>query len=156
MAPPHPPDSAPGVVPWDEAREVVALVLTLCAALMVLAPIAFRLIDGQADRAGFRSALQGASAPVVGVVILGAAVLIATTPAADVTPRLRSMVTVVAWLVIAVSVMTIVDLLFAETAGGMRRFFTRFPTILWRSAPTALMAGVAAWTAWRVVPFPDG
>lgn len=144
----------PAPVSWDEAREIVALVLSLCALLMALAPVTFRLIDGQWDRNGFRSALQGATTPVTGLVILGAALVVATTPALDVTPRLRSIVSIVATIVVVLGVVHILDLLFAESAGGIRRFFTRFPTILWRPAPTTLMAGLAGWLARRVVPFP--
>lgn len=151
-----PDDLGPAPVSWDEAREVVALVLSLCAGLMALAPVAFRVIDGQWDRNGFRSALQGATTPVTGLVILGAAVIVATTPAADVTPRLRTIVNLVAAIVVVLCVAHILDLLFAESAGGVRRFFTRFPTIAWRPLPTALMAGMAGWLARRVVPFPSG
>lgn len=156
MAPTGPDGLGPAPVSWDEAREVVALVLSICAASMALAPVAFRLIDGQWDRNGLRSALQGATTPVTGFVILGAALIVATTPAADVTPRLRSIVNLVAAVVVTLCVIHILDLLFAESAGGTRRFFTRFPTILWRPAPTALMAGMAGWMARRVVPFPGG
>lgn len=130
--------------------------LGVCAASMALAPLAFRVIDGQWDRNGFRSALQAATTPVTGLVILGAAVIVATTPAADVTPRLRGIVNLVAMTVVVLCVAHILDLLFAESAGGVRRFFTRFPTILWRPAPAGLMAGVAGWLARRVVPFPGG
>ena len=156
MDPARPDDLGPAPVSWDEAREIVALVLSLCAALMALAPVAFRLIDGQWDRNGLRSALQGATTPVTGLVVLGAALVVATTPAADVTPRLRWIVNLVAAVVVTLCVIHILDLLFDESAGGLRRFFTRFPTILWRPAPTALMAGLAGWMARRVVPFPSG
>ena len=156
MDPAGPDGPGPAPVSWDEAREVIALVLSFCAASMALAPVAFRLIDGQWDRNGFRSALQGATTPTTGVVILMAAMIVATTPAADVTPRLRRIVNLVAAIVVVLCVIHIIDLLFAESAGGVRRFFTRFPTILWRPAPAALMAGVAGWTARRVVPFSGG
>ena len=156
MHPAGPDDPGTAPVSWDEARELIAIVLGLCAASMALAPIAFRLIDGQLDRDGFRSALQGATTPSTGLVILGAAVIVATTPAADVTPRLRTLVNLVAVVVVVLCVAHILDLLFAESAGGVRRFFTRFPTILWRPAPAGLMAGLASWTARRVVPFPGG
>lgn len=146
----------PAPVSWDEARELIALVLAVCAASMALAPLAFRAIDGQLDRDGFRSALSGATAPITGLVVLAAAIVVGTTPAADVPPRLRRLVAGVATIVAVLAVAAVLDLLFAETAGGVRRFFTRFATILWRPAPTALMAGVAAWTARRVVPFPGG
>ena len=156
MHPAGPDDPGPAPVSWDEAREVIALVLGFCAAAMALSPLAFRLIDGQWDRDGFRSALQGATTPSTGLVVLGAAVIVATTPAADVTPRLRGFVNLVALVVVALCVIHILDLLFADSAGGVRRFFTRFATVLWRPAPAGLMAGMASWTALRVVPFPGG
>lgn len=149
-------DRGPAPVSWDEAREIVALVLSLCATFMALGPVAFRLIDGQWDRNGLRSALQGSASPSTGIVILAAAVLVATTPAVDVTPRLRRIVSLVATIVVILAIVHILDLLFAESAGGVRRFFTRFATILWRPAPTALMGGMAGWLARRVVPFPGG
>ena len=153
MEPGGPQRPGPLPVAWDEAREVVALVLTLCAALMAVAPIVFRIIDGQIDRAGFRSAMQGATFSVTGVAILGAAVLVATTPAVDVTPKLRRLVAWTAALIVVLCALHILDLLFAESA-GVRKFFLRFPTIASRPLPTGLMAGLAGWLARRVVPFP--
>jgi len=148
-------DLGPAPVPWDEAREVVALVVTLAAALIVAAPILGRLIDGQLDRNGVRSALTGAT-PTAGLLLLGAAVLVATTPAADVTPVLRSIVVRVSVAVFVVAIIAVFDILFADAAGGVRHFFTRFPTILRFSGPAALLSGAAAWVAHRVVPFPRG
>ncbi len=154
MEPAGPNGNGPAPVPWDEAREVVSLILAICAGLMVLSPVAFRLIDGQSDRAALRSAVTGAG-PTTGIVILGAAVLVATTPALDVTPRLRTFVFRVAVLVLVFAVVAILDTLFAESAGGVRRFFTRFPTILRFPGPAALLSGTAAWLARRVVPLPS-
>jgi hypothetical protein len=122
---------------------------------MVLAPILLRLIDGQYDRTGFISSLSGIR-PLTGLVILGAATLIATTPAADVVPRLRSAVAGVATLIMVIGIVAIFEILFSESAGGVRRFFLRFPTILTFKAPATLMAGCAAWLARRVIPFPGG
>ncbi|MEM7141820.1 MAG: hypothetical protein AAF548_12395 [Actinomycetota bacterium] len=156
MEPTGPPERGPAPVSWDEAREVVALVLTVCAASVAIGAVFFRLVDGQLDRDGVRSALQGATSPSTGLIILGAGLIVATTPAQDVAPRLRQAVNVVAMLILVLAVLHIVDLLFAETAGGVRRFFTRFGTIAWRPLPTALIAGCAGWLARRVVPFPGG
>ena len=155
MTAPGPNGHGPGPVAWDEGREVVALILTISAAFIALAPIGFRIIDGQYDRAGFRSALNGAG-PTSGLMVLGAAVLVASTPAADVTPRLRTFVFRVAVLVFVIGMFAILDILFSETAGGVRLFFTRFPTIMRFSGPAALCAATAAWLARRVVAFPAG
>jgi hypothetical protein len=145
----------PAPVPWDEAREVVTLVLTIAAALIASSPILGRLIDGQSDRSGLRSALTGAT-PTTGLLVLGAAVLVATTPAADVAPQLRSIVVTVSLVVFAIAIVAMLDVLFDDAAGGVRRFFTRFPTILRFSGPAALLSGTAAWVSRRVVPFPGG
>jgi len=145
----------PDLVPWDEAREVVALMLALAAALMVLSPVAFRLIDGQFDRAAFRSSLAGAG-PLTGLVVLGAGVLVATTPTVDVTPRLRTIVFRVAVLVLVIALAAMFETLFSEPTGGVREFLKRFPTTLRFSIPSALFAGTAAWLARRVVAFPSG
>gem|GEM_PF-1269676 len=155
MSRPGPNDRGLDLVPWDEAREVVVVVLTLCAASMVLAPILFGLVDGQYDRAGFASSLSGLR-PLTGFVVLGAATLTATTPAADVVPRLRSAVAGVATLIMVIGVLSIFEILFSDSAGGVRRFSLRFPTILTFKGPATLMAGCAAWLARRVIPFPDG
>lgn len=150
-----PPERGPAPVSWDEAREVVALGLSLCAALMTLAPIIIRLIDGQLDRWAWNGTLTSSTQPLVGIIILGAAVLVATTPAVDVAPGLRRAVNVVAGFVLLLALILIVDLLFGPTAGGVRNFFKRFPTIMRFPLPTALMAGLAGWLARRVVPFPS-
>jgi hypothetical protein len=153
MDPTGPNARGPDLVPWDEAREVVTLVLAIAAVLMALAPIAFRLIDGQSGREAFRSALTGAG-PTTGLVTLAAAVLIAMTPAVDVTPGLRVTVFRVSVLVLVLALLSIFEMLFAEPAGGVRVFFNRFPTILRFSGPGALFSGTAAWLARRVVAFP--
>jgi len=155
MGPTGSDDLGPAPVPWDEAREVVALVATLAAALIAIAPIVGRLIDGQLDRAGFGSALTGAR-PTAGLLLLGAAVLVATTPAVDVAPALRSIVVRVSAVVCLIATLAVLDRLFADAAGGLRHFFTRFPAILSYSGPAALLSGTAAWVARRVVPFPGG
>ncbi len=143
------------MVSWDEARELVALVLSIAAVLITVAPVLGRLIDGQLDRNGLRSALTGAT-PTTGLLALGAAVLVATTPVVDVTPRLRSTVVAVSLLVCAVALVASLDILFSEASGGVRGFLTRFPTILRFSGPAALLGGTAAWVARNVVPFPRG
>lgn len=154
MEPGGPHQQGPLPVAWDEAREVVALCLALCAALMAAAPIASRLIDGQLDRWAWNGTLISATTPSVGLVILGAAVLVATTPAVDVAPGTRRSVTIVSTAILVLAVVLIIDILFGPTAGGVREFFRRFPTILRSPLPTALMAGLAGWLARRVVPFP--
>lgn len=156
MDPAGPHERGPAPVSWDEAREVVALGLTLCAALMALAPIANRLIDGQLDRWAWNGTLASSTQPVVAYAILGAALLVATTPAADVAPATRRAVSLVATLVLVLAVILIFDILFGPTAGGVRQFFRRFPTALRFPVPTALMAAMAGWMARRVVPFPGG
>ncbi|GJM37260.1 MAG: hypothetical protein DHS20C19_06270 [Acidimicrobiales bacterium] len=149
-------EHGPLPVAWDEAREVVALGLTLCAALMAAAPIVSRLIDGQLDRWAWNGTLISSTTPSVGVVILGAAVLVATTPAVDVAPGTRRAVSIVSTVITVLAVVLILDILFGPTAGGVREFFRRFPTILRSPLPTALMAGMAGWLGRRVVPFPGG
>ena len=153
MAPKGPDEIGPAAVPWDEARELVALVLAIAALFVAVSPILGRFIDGQLDRDGFRSALTGAN-PTAGLMTLGAALLVATTPAVDVTPRLRATVVMVSTLVFAIAVFAVLDILFDDATGGMRRFFSRFPTILRFSGSAALLSGTAAWVALRVVPFP--
>ena len=147
-------DRGPDLIPWDEAREIVTVVLTLAAASMTLAPILHRLIDGQYDRNGFVSAMAGVR-PLTGALVLGAATLVATTPFADMVPKLRAAVAGVALLVTVIGIVSILEILFSESAGGVRHFFVRFPTILTFKGPATLMAVTAAWVAHRVIPFPS-
>ena len=156
MEPGGPHDQGPLPVAWDEAREVVTLGLALCAALMAIAPIVARLLDGQFDRWAWNGTLQASTTPTVGIVTLGSAVLVATTPAVDIAPATRKAVTVASTVVLLLAVVLILDTLFGPTAGGVREFFRRFPVIARSSLPTALMAGMANWMARRVVPFPGG
>lgn len=149
-------ERGPTPVAWDEAREVVALGLTLCAALMAVAPIVNRFIDGQLDRWAWNGTLASSTQPVVAFAVLGAALLVATTPPADVAPATRRAVSLVSTFILALAVILILDILFGPTAGGVRAFFRRFPTALRFPAPTALMAAMAGWLARRVVPFPRG
>lgn len=138
---------------WDEAREVVTLLLVISAALVVLAPVIARLIDGQIDRDGLGSMTDGIG-PSSGLLLLGAGVLVATTPPEDVVPALRRALVQVAAVAVVLGVIAILDLLFADAAGGVRRFFLRFPTMMRRPVPGTLLAGAALWLGRRVVPFP--
>lgn len=147
-------DRSPNLIPWDEAREIVIVVLVLTATSMTLAPVLHRLLDGQYDRNGFVSAMGGVR-PLTGALVLGAAILVATTPAVDMVPKLRSAVAGVALLIFAIGIIAIFEILFSGSAGGVRHFFVRFPTILTFKGPATLMAAAAAWVAHRVIPFPS-
>jgi ABC-type Fe3+ transport system permease subunit len=141
-------------VTWDEAREVVTLLLLVSAALVLVAPILARLIDGQLDRAGWGAMTDGVQ-PTSGLMLLAAGVLVATTPPADVVPALRRTLVRVAFVAVLLGLVGIIDLLFAESTGGTRRFFLRFPQIMRFKLPGTLLAGAALWLGRRVVPFPE-
>lgn len=153
MAAPGPRSGGPAPISWDEARELILIVLLVCATAMVLSPILARLIDGQLNRDGIGSAVTGAQ-PTTGLIVLAASILVATTPPEDLVPTLRRATFQVALLVAVIGLIAMLDVLFSPAAGGVRNFFARFPAILRFSGPATLMAGIAAWTARRVVAFP--
>lgn len=154
-------DPLPGngaVVAWDEARELLVVVLLAAAVMKLLGPVAAWLqVDGDRfDRGVLTSALTGVNG-VTGLMLVGAAVLLCTTPVVDVVPGLRLSVVAVATVATVMGLTLIGLTLTTDSAdSGLDLVWDKLRTILSFSAPGTLLAGTAAWTARRVVPFPDG
>ena len=139
-------------VAWDEAREVLVVVLLAAALLHVVAPMI--RYAGIGHRSWWED-LYGAFAnvnPLAGILLLGAAVAVCTTPAADMVPRLRRSV------------------LLGRGHGDRARCpcghqrpvcgrllampaALRLAAVAWRPGPAVLLSGSAAWMARRVVLF---
>ena len=140
-------------VSWDEAREVVVVVVVAAAVIHVLAPVV-GFIDNRfpGSWVDHLAELTRNVGPTTGTLLLGAAVLVATTPRADVVPALRRIVAVVA-LVVAVGgvVAVVVELTRASPTGVA----ARLQTVFGRGGPGAMLAITARWLALRVVPFDD-
>ncbi len=137
-------------VPWDEAREVLALVLLASAVLYLAAPMIRHAVVG--DSYTRWNDLYGALINVdalTGVLLLGAAVTVCTTPAADVVPRLRRIVQAVAAVIAVLAVVTIVNVLTVPTLGESA--LLRLSIIAWGGGPAVVLSVTSWWMARRVM-----
>ncbi len=143
-------DRRPLAVAWDEAREVLVVVLLTAALLHLVAPVL--RYAGLGRRYSFwedlYSALNNVNA-FTGMLLLGAAVAVCTTPATDVVPRLRGAVYWTCVLVFVLGLVAIVNVLTVPTAGDAATL--RLAVLAWRPGPAVLLSGTAAWMARRVV-----
>lgn len=151
------PDSGgPPPIVWDEARELVAMVLLASAVMVVAAPgIGFIGVGGPF---GFWDDVAGILAnvnPTVGLLLLGSAVLVCTVQPVDVVPALRRSILVVSAVVAVLGVVALLIELTSPSARPDEAVWIRLQLILRRSAPATLLAGTAAFLARRVVPFPE-
>ena len=154
------------LVAWDEAREVLVVVLLIAALLYVAAPMilyAIRDLDGPAGTSmpllswwDLSSALVHVDA-VAGLLLLGAGVSVCTTPADDMVPRLRQYVFWMSVTVTALAGLAIINML--TTSYPLYGLFRgnavalRLSAVLALPAPAGLLAGAAAWMSRRVVRF---
>ena len=143
---------------WDEAREVLVVVLLLAALLNLIAPMIYYVtinrdtgFDGSYPLFSWWSlapAFGGVNIST-GLLLLGAGVAVCTTPAADMVPRLRQWVFWISVAVTALGGLAIVNFLTSSFPGfgvGLRLL-----AVLEGPAPAALLSGAAAWMARRVV-----
>lgn len=150
-----PTDSRPLPISWDEAREVVIVVLLAVAAMHVLAPVVgFRdnPFRGRSSVIDHVVELTQNAGPNAGMLVLAAAVLVVTTPPGDVIPVLRRAAAVVALLV---AVAAAVHLIATLTRSGPSGLAARLQVIFGRSGPGLLLASTARWLSTRVVAFGD-
>ena len=143
-------DRRPLAVAWDEAREVLVVVLLAAALLHVIAPmIRYAGIDRRYPWwDDLHSALTNVDA-LTGVLLVAAAVAVCTTPADDMVPRLRHSVY---WTSVAVGllgVLAIINVLSVPSAGDATAM--RLAVVAWRPGPSVVLSGCAAWMARRVV-----
>lgn len=140
-------------ISWDEAREVVVVVTTLTALLLLLSPVV-GFFDDRFPRAfgDDVAELTRNAAPSTGIVILLAAVLLATTPRADVIPALRVAVAVVATIIAAAGMAAITVELTRASAAGVG---SRLQSVFGRSGPGTMLAVCARWLVMRVEAFDD-
>ncbi len=135
---------------WDEAREVLVVVLLATALLHVVAPmIRYAGIDRRYPWwDDLHSALTNVNT-LTGLLLVGAAVAVCTTPADDMVPRLRQSVYWASVVVALLGVLAIVNVLSVPSAGDATAM--RLAVVAWRPGPAVLLSGCAAWMARRVV-----
>ena len=143
-------DRKPLAVAWDEAREVLAVVLLAAALLHMVAPMI--RYAGMDRRYSWWEDLHSTLTNVnvlTGILLLGAAVAVCTTPAADTVPRLRQSVYWASVAVALLGVVAIINVLSVPSAGDATAM--RLAVVAWRSGPAVLLSACAAWMARRVV-----
>ena len=135
---------------WDEAREVLVVVLLATALLHVVAPmIRYAGIDRRYPWwDDLHSALTNVNT-LTGLLLVGAAVAVCTTPADDMVPRLRQSVYWASVVVALLGVLAIINVLSVPSAGDATAM--RLAVVAWRPGPAVLLSGCAAWMARRVV-----
>ena len=140
-------------VSWDEGRELLVVAL-LAAVVMYLISPSLDVIDGGSP-GGLSDDLAVITrnvGPTSGLILIGAGVLIATTPSVDVVPALRTAVVLVAGVVVVLGIIAITVALTRPSATGV---LPRLETVTGRSGPGTILAVMSGWLARRVVPFPS-
>ncbi len=138
-------------ISWDEAREVVVVVLLTSAVLRVLSPLLGYLDSGVGGALADDIAEVTRNADIfTGVLLLGAGCLIATTPPVDIVPALRRAGVLVATLVAVMAGWALVVELTRASGSGV---LGRLQSVFGRSGPGLLLATTSAWLARRVIPF---
>ena len=139
-------------VSWDEAREVVVVLLLAGAVLRMLGPLVGFIDDRWGAFSDDVAELTRNASATTGLMVLAAGVLIATTPRAAVVPALRTATVIVATIVLVEGVVaTAIELTRVSGAGVLGRLETIFSRLL----PAILFAGAGRWLAAKVVPFDD-
>ena len=77
-------------VSWDEAREALIVVLLVCAVLRMLGPLSGFIDERWGVFSDDLAELTRNASPTTGLMVIGAAVLVATTPQVDLVPSLRT------------------------------------------------------------------
>jgi len=139
-------------VSWDEAREALIVVLLVCAVLRLLGPLSGFIDERWGVFSDDLAELTRNASPTTGLMVIGAAVLVATTPQVDLVPSLRTATVVIAWVVTLQAGAAILLDLWRVSGTGV---LGRLEPIFGRSLPALLLAGTGRWLASRVVPFDD-
>lgn len=139
-------------ISWDEAREVVIVILLVGTVLRLLGPLSGFIDDRWGVFADDLAELTRNASPTTGMMVLAAAVLVATTPRADMVPTLRTATVAVSWLVLVEGFIAVILELTRVSGTGV---LGRLESVFSRSLPALLFAGTARWLAARVIPFDD-
>jgi hypothetical protein len=138
-------------ISWDEAREVVVVVLLAASVLRVLSPFLGYLDAGVGGALADDIAEVTRNADVfTGMLLLGAGCLVATTPQVDVVPALRRTGVLIATAIAVMAGWALVIELTRASGSGM---LGRLQSVFARSGPGLILAATSAWLSRRVIPF---
>ena len=139
-------------ISWDEARELLVVVLLISASVRMLSRLSGFIEERWGAFSDDLAELVSGASATTGLLVLGAGVIVATTPPSDVVPRLRTATIVVAAITVVQAAVGILLGLTRVTGSGV---FGRMEPILDRPVPALLLAGTGWFLAARVVPFED-
>ena len=134
---------------WDEAREVLVVVLLVAAMLRVVASMIWYIAYGSPFPwwEDYHRALAAVDV-LTGVLLVGAAVAVCTTPAEDMVPRLRLAVYWASVAVVLLGVLAIINQLGSPLDASA---MLRLGWVASGPGPAVVLSGCAAWMARRVV-----
>jgi hypothetical protein len=137
------------VVSWDEAREVLTVVLLTAALGYLTGPLVrqFASDDGYELWDDLRFVLGNIDV-VSGMLLVGAALVVCTAPADATVPALRRAASLLAKAVTVLGIVAMINVLTARSAADS--VFLRISLVVVASGPGTLLAGLAAWLVDRV------
>lgn len=136
-------------VSWEEAREVLTVVLLIAALGYVIGPLVRQFAI--ANRYQFWDDLRvvlGNIDVVSGMLLVGAALVVCTAPADATVPPLRRAAALLAKVFTVLGVVAMINVLTARNAADS--VFLRISLVMVASGPGTLLAGLAAWLVDRV------
>jgi hypothetical protein len=136
-------------VPWEEARELLVLVLLITVCAYVTGPLIRHLsVESQLDFWDDMRVILSNINVVSGLVLIGTALTVCTAPREATVPALRRSVSIIAKLVTAFGMVAMVNALTVRTAADS--VLLRVSLVMTASGPGTLLAGLAAWLVDRV------
>lgn len=137
------------VVSWDEAREVLTVVLLTAALGYLTGPLVrqFAVDNGYEFWDDLRFVLGNIDV-LSGTLLVGAALLVCTAPADATVPALRRAASLLAKAVTVLGIVAMINVLTVRSAADS--VFLRISLVMVASGPGTLLAGLAAWLVDRV------
>jgi cytochrome bd-type quinol oxidase subunit 2 len=136
-------------VSWDEAREVLTVVLLTSALGYLTGPLVRQLAADNGYR--FWDDLRfvlGNINVVSGLLLVGAALVVCTAPGDATVPALRRAASVLAKVVTVLGIVAMINVLTVRDPADS--VFLRISLVMVASGPGTLLAGLAAWLVDRV------
>jgi cytochrome bd-type quinol oxidase subunit 2 len=136
-------------VSWEEAREVLIVVLLIVALGYLTGPLVRQFaVDNRYDFWEDMRVVLGNIDVVSGMLLVGAALAVCTAPADATVPALSRAASLVAKTFTVLGIVAMINVLTARNAADS--FFLRISLLMVASGPGTLLAGLAAWLVDRV------